>query len=183
MNGLSQQMDATVIADRRASAAPRKLRGVGVVGLGYWGPNHIRNLSNLQCAEEVYACDLDDRRREHIRKLYPGVVPLANFRELLENPEVEAVIVATPVSTHFPMAQAALRAGKSVLVEKPLATSRAEALELIRLAREKGCVLMVGHTFEYSAPVRKIKQLLDGDAREPRAVSARCQRRVGPRHS
>ncbi len=166
MNGLDGEMHATPIADTRAAAAAglRKLRAVGVVGLGYWGPNHIRNLCNLQCADEIFACDLDDRRREHIRKLYPGVAALAEFSKLLDNRAVEAVIVATPVSSHFPMAQAALRAGKSVLVEKPLAMSRAEALELIRLARENRCVLMVGHTFEYSAPVRKIKQLLDSGA-------------------
>ncbi len=156
---------ATRARDRKAlTPSTDKLRGVGVVGLGYWGPNHIRNLYNLQCAEQVYACDLDDKRREHIKKLYPGVEALGRYNELLANPEVDAVIVATPVSSHFPMAEAALRAGKSVLVEKPLAMSRHDSLELIRLARDNRCVLMVGHTFEYSAPVRKIKQLLEGGA-------------------
>jgi predicted dehydrogenase len=165
MNGLSSEAHSTSSTEiRNGTAARPHLRGVGVLGLGYWGPNHIRNLYNLRCAETIFACDLDPRRREHIQRLYPGVVPLAKFDQLLANPDVEAVIVATPVSTHFPMAQAALRAGKSVLVEKPLATSRHEALELIRLARENQQVLMVGHTFEYSEPVRKIKQLLDSGA-------------------
>jgi len=143
-----------------ATHARRKLRGVGVVGLGYWGPNHIRNLYHLQCAEQVYACDLDTRRREHIRSLYPGVAPLVEFQDLLGRDDVEAIVVATPVSAHYSMALTALRGGKSVLVEKPLAMSRREALDLIKTAREHHCVLMVGHTFEYSAPVRKISDLL-----------------------
>ena len=163
MNGLnSEPHAASDRIDRNGAKATRaRLHGVGVVGLGYWGPNHIRNLYNLRCADQVYACDLDSKRREHIKELYPGVAPLRDYNELLANSEVEGVIVATPVSQHFPMAQAALRAGKSVLVEKPLATSRREALELVKLARENRQVLMVGHTFEYSAPVRKIKELLD----------------------
>jgi predicted dehydrogenase len=112
----------------------------------------------------VFACDLDAKRRERIQQLYPGVNTLASFDELLANPEVEAVIIATPVSAHFPMAQTALCAGKSVLVEKPLAMSGHDATQLIRTARENHRVLMVGHTFEYSAPVRKIKEVLDSGA-------------------
>ena len=166
MNGLNSEPHAPPArADRNGTTATRtRLHGVGVVGLGYWGPNHIRNLYNLRCADQVYACDLDSKRRDHIQQLYPGVVALKDYKELLANPEVEGVIVATPVSHHFPMAQAALRAGKSVLVEKPLAMSRQEACELIKLARENRQILMVGHTFEYSAPVRKIKELLDSGA-------------------
>jgi predicted dehydrogenase len=160
-----EALSTTVSPSRNGQPARRaRLRGVGVVGLGYWGPNHVRNLYDLRCAEQVYVCDLDSKRREHIRQLYPGVVALSEFEELLVNPDIECVIVATPVSQHFPMARAALRAGKSVLVEKPLAMSRCQALELIKLARETRSVLMVGHTFEYSAPVRKIKQLLDNGA-------------------
>src|SRR5262249_40265864 len=147
------------LRDARPGAQDR-LQGVGVVGLGYWGPNHIRNLYNLQRADRVFACDLDRERREHVQRLYPGVVGLSRLDELLESSEVDAIIVATPVSSHYAMARAALEAGKSVLVEKPLAMSRREATDLIKLAREQGQVLMVGHTFEYSAPVRKIKEIL-----------------------
>jgi predicted dehydrogenase len=163
MNGLNGEVQATpVAAERNGKAAARtRLGAVGVVGLGYWGPNHVRNLYNLRCAEQVYACDVDAKRREHIQQLYPGVSAISSFDDLLADPKVEGVIVATPVSFHFPMAQAALRAGKSVLVEKPLAMSRRESLELIKIARENHCVLMVGHTFEYSAPVRKIKEVLE----------------------
>jgi predicted dehydrogenase len=161
----SEAHSTSVALNRNGKHARRaRLRGVGVVGLGYWGPNHVRNLYDLRCAEQVYVCDLDSKRREHIHQLYPGVVALSDFAELLANPEIEGVIVATPVSQHFPMARAALLAGKSVLVEKPLAMSRRQALELIKLARETRSVLMVGHTFEFSAPVRKIKQLLDSGA-------------------
>jgi predicted dehydrogenase len=161
----SEAFSTPVSPNRNWQPARRaRLRGVGVVGLGYWGPNHVRNLYDLRCAEQVYVCDLDSKRREHIHQLYPGVVTLSDFDELLTNPDIEGVIVATPVSHHFPMARAALQAGKSVLVEKPLAMSRRQALELIKLAQEKRSVLMVGHTFEYSAPVLKIKQLLDSGA-------------------
>src|SRR5215472_2090536 len=166
MNELDREAHSTpVVLNRNGKPARRaRLRGVGVVGLGYWGPNHVRNLYDLRCAEQVYACDLDSKRREHIHRLYPGVIALSDFNEILANPRIEGLIVATPVSQHFPMARAALRAGKSVLVEKPLAMSRGQALELIKLARKTRSVLMVGHTFEYSAPVRKIKQLLDSGA-------------------
>ena len=129
INGLTSEVHSTPSVGNRngRTAAGARLRGVGVLGLGYWGPNHVRNLYHLRCAETVYACDLDAKRREHIQRLYPGVVPLANFDDLLNNPGVDAIIVATPVSTHFPW-HSRLRAGKSVLVEKPLATSRHEAL-------------------------------------------------------
>jgi predicted dehydrogenase len=161
----SEALSTPVSPNRnRQPARGARLRGVGVVGLGYWGPNHVRNLYDLRCAEQVYVCDLDSKRREHIHRLYPGVIALSDFDQMLANPRIEGLIVATPVSQHFPMARAALRAGKSVLVEKPLAMSRCQALELIKLARKTHSVLMVGHTFEYSAPVRKIKQLLDSGA-------------------
>jgi len=162
-NGEALWTRGSLNRNRQPARRPR-LRGVGVIGLGYWGPNHVRNLYDLRCAEQVYVCDLDPKRREHIHQLYPGVVALSDFDELLANPDIEGVIVATPVSQHFPMARAALRVGKSVLVEKPLAMSRCQARELIKLAQQTRSVLMVGHTFEYSAPVRKIKQLLDGGA-------------------
>lgn len=145
-----------------ARKAPRyKVSGIGVVGLGYWGPNWVRNLHLLGCARRVVACDLDHKRRQHIVSLYSGVEGSSQFEELLEDPEIEGVIIATPVSAHFPMAKKALLAGKSVLVEKPLAMSAGQAAELVRIAREQGRTLMVGHTFEYSAPVLKVRDLID----------------------
>jgi predicted dehydrogenase len=143
-----------------AQAAEARLRGVAVVGLGYWGPNWVRNLYHLQCSERVVACDLDEGRRKHVQTLYPGVESSSRFNEVLEDPDIEAVVIATPVSRHYPMARQALAADKSVLVEKPLAMSPRDAADLVRLARERGRVLMAGHTFEYSAPVLKIHDLI-----------------------
>jgi len=138
----------------------QRLSGIAVTGLGYWGPNWVRNLQQLGCARRVVACDVDPKRHEHIQSLYPGVETTAGFDSVLEDPEIEGVIIATPVSTHYGMARKALEAGKSVLVEKPLATSQLQAADLIRIARDHGSVLMVGHTFEYSAPVRKIQEII-----------------------
>ncbi len=137
-----------------------ELSGIAVVGLGYWGPNWIRNLSQLQSLGRIVACDLDPARRQHIADLYPAVETTASLDAAIEDPSIEALVVATPVSTHYPIARKALEAGKSVLVEKPLALSRADAGQLVRIARRNGAVLMVGHTFEYSAPVLKVAELI-----------------------
>lgn len=133
---------------------------MAVVGLGYWGPNWIRNMFQSKSAQRVVACDLDAKRRAHISQLYSGVETTTNFQDVLEDPDIEGIVIATPVSTHFAMARRALEADKSVLVEKPLATSSAEASILVNIARERGKTLMVGHTFEYSSPVLKIRDLI-----------------------
>ena len=138
----------------------QRLRGLGVTGLGYWGPNWVRNLRQLNAARRVVACDLDYRRREHILELYPGVETTGCFDDLLEDPDIEGIVIATPVSSHYKMARTTLEAGKSVLVEKPLAMSQLEAAHLVQIARANSCVLMVGHTFEYSAPVKKIHEII-----------------------
>jgi predicted dehydrogenase len=136
------------------------LSGIAVVGLGYWGPNWIRNLNQLQGLDRVVACDLDAARRRHIADLYPSVETSASLDDVIADDSIEALVVATPVSTHFPIGRRALEAGKSVLIEKPLATSRTEGEELVRIARQNNAVLMVGHTFEYSAPVLKVAELI-----------------------
>ncbi len=138
-----------------------KINGIGVVGLGYWGPNWVRNLHQLRQARRVVACDLDAKRRDHVRGLYAGVEGSSNLDDLLRDSEIEGLVIATPVSTHFPLAKKALMAGKSVLVEKPLAMSSAQAAELVHIARDNGRVLMVGHTFEYSAPVLKMRDIIE----------------------
>lgn len=138
-----------------------KISGIGVVGLGYWGPNWVRNLHQLRQSRRVVACDLDAKRRDHVRGLYAGVEGSDNLDKLLRDPEIEGLVIATPVSTHFPLAKKALLSGKSVLVEKPLAMSSSEAAELVRIARDNGRVLMVGHTFEYSAPVLKMRDIIE----------------------
>lgn len=142
--------------------APRhQMRGIAIVGLGYWGPNWVRNFSQIPGIERVVCCDFSRPRLDHIKSRYPSVMITDQLDRVLDDPRVDAVIVATPVNTHFEIASRCLKAGKSTLVEKPLATSGVEAEQLIRLADERGLTLMSGHTFEYSAPVIKIRELID----------------------
>jgi len=133
---------------------------VAVVGLGYWGPNLVRNLHELPDADVVWACDLREETLAALERRYPGVPRTRSFDEVLEDPSVEAVAVATPVSTHHELALAALRAGKHVFVEKPLADSSSGARELLETASERGLLLMPGHTFLYSPPVTMIRDLI-----------------------
>ncbi len=142
------------------NGARKPLNGLAVVGLGYWGPNWIRNLHQSRAAKRIVACDLDARRRNHIAELYSGVETTSEFAEVLEDPEIDGVIIATPVGTHYRLARKALEHNKSVLVEKPLAMSLAEASHLVSLGRDSGRILMVGHTFLYSKPVLKIREIV-----------------------
>jgi predicted dehydrogenase len=138
-----------------------------VVGLGYWGPNLVRNLSDLPAAELVSVCDRREDALQPINRRYPGLASTGRFEDLLEDPAIEAVVVATPVSTHYRLAAAALEAGKHTFVEKPLAASSAEALALVELARRRRLVLMPGHTFLYSPPVNAVRDLIrSGDLGE-----------------
>lgn len=147
---------------------------VGVVGCGYWGPNLIRNFSGLPGARLKAVCDRDEGRLQHIHNLYRETETYTDFDRFLTETHLDAVVVATSVALHFPMAKAAILAGKHVLVEKPLATSSEQCEELIDLARRQGVVLMAGHTFLYSPVVRRIKQVVDsGDIGEVRYISAR----------
>jgi predicted dehydrogenase len=140
---------------------------IGVVGLGYWGPNLARNFSQVPGCGLGALCDLDLDRLEKMRPLYPGIARYTCFEQMLADADLDAVAVATPVPHHFPVAKAALLAGKHVLVEKPLAASVAECEELISLADGMGLTLMVGHTFLYSASIRMIKKIIDsGDLGE-----------------
>jgi predicted dehydrogenase len=141
--------------------SPRAGWGIAIVGLGYWGPNWVRNFSQLQGIERVVCCDYSRPRLDHIKSKYPSVIVTEQLDRVLDDPRVDAVVVATPVNTHFEIASRCLRAGKSTLVEKPLSTSCEQSEQLIRMARERDLTLMAGHTFEYSAPVLKIRELID----------------------
>jgi protoporphyrinogen oxidase/predicted dehydrogenase len=137
---------------------------IGVVGLGYWGPNLVRNIAACDRAELAWACDLRPELLEaHLRR-YPETQVTTFAEEMLADPELDAVAIATPVSTHHHLAAAALDAGKHVFVEKPLAASTFEARDLLLRAQQSERVLMPGHTFLYSPPVLKIKELLDAGA-------------------
>ena len=131
-----------------------------VVGLGYWGPNLVRVLNELAGAEVAAVFDVRTDSCSEIVKRYPTLRAATSYDELLEDDAIDAVAIATPVSTHYDLAAAALRAGKHVFVEKPLAGSTEEAIELIELARTAGLTLMPGHTFLYSPPVNLSRELI-----------------------
>ena len=133
----------------------------GVVGAGYWGPNIIRNLHQIPSCEVAVCCDLDDKRLAHMKSLYPTVATTTNYDDLVNDPTIDAVAVCTHVSAHYPLAKKALEAGKHVLVEKPLTANVVDARELVDLANKNGSVLMVDHTFEYTAGVNKMKEIIE----------------------
>lgn len=134
---------------------------VGIVGLGYWGPNLVRNFQSVNGAEVYTVADFDNNRLQKIHQLYPKIKLCSDANEIFENPEIDAVVLATPINTHYDLAKKALLKNKSVLVEKPLATSRAEVLELMEIADSRGLSLMVDHTFLYTGAVQKIKSVID----------------------
>lgn len=136
---------------------------VGIVGLGYWGPNLLRGLIEQPDVEVAYICDLDEARLASFSRRYPGAAATRRYEDLLDDPQLDAILIATPVFTHFKLAAAALRAGKHTFVEKPLAPSTAEVHELIELAEDRDLRLMCGQTFLYSPPVREVKRLIDDD--------------------
>ena len=134
---------------------------IGVVGCGYWGPNLIRNFMNLHGADVKVCADISETRLQHMKGLYPSIDVTSDYREVVDNPGIDAVVVSTPVSSHFEVAKAALDAGKHVFVEKPLTRTVEEGMTLVRLAEERKQTLMVGHTFVFTAAVNKIKELID----------------------
>jgi len=135
---------------------------IAVIGYGYWGPNLVRNFSWTDGVEVKYVCDLDKKRLATVRGMFPNVeVITTNYQEVLDDPEVTAVAISTPVRTHYPLAKAALLKGKHVLVEKPMTDSVSQGEELVKLAKDNNLILMTDHTFLYTGAVRKIKELVD----------------------
>jgi predicted dehydrogenase len=134
---------------------------VAAVGCGYWGPNVIRNLDAIDGFELCCICDADPARLAPVAARYPYVRATGNIDEIFDDPSIDAVYLATPVSTHYDLVRRALETGKHVLVEKPLATTIEQAESLGQLAAANRLTLMVGHTFVFSPPVRKVKQLVD----------------------
>jgi predicted dehydrogenase len=146
---------------QRRRTPRRRGVGVAVIGLGYWGPNLVRNFHEV-IGDDLHACcDREESRANAIRARYPRLRATYDVGEILADNQIDAVAIATPVATHYPLAKAALEAGKSVLIEKPMTADVAQAEELVDLAHRKGLVLMVDHVFVYSPPVRKIKELLE----------------------
>ncbi|KAB8144414.1 Gfo/Idh/MocA family oxidoreductase [Chloroflexia bacterium SDU3-3] len=132
---------------------------IGVVGYGYWGPNLVRNFAQTQGARVVSVCDPRPERRAAVTALYPAIIPTAAMAELLAT-DIDAVAIATPVSSHFDLALQALQAGKHVFLEKPFTATAAQAERLIEEAERRSLVLMVDHTFLYTGAVQKIHQLV-----------------------
>jgi len=133
---------------------------IGTIGAGYWGPNVIRNFSRIKSVKLVKCCDKNKKRMALLKKQFPETEVTGNYRSILEDSSIDAVYIATPAESHFRLTKEALLAGKHVLVEKPLATSRRDADDLIKTARKKKKVLMAGHVFEYSPLVNKVKECL-----------------------
>jgi predicted dehydrogenase len=134
--------------------------GVGVIGYGYWGPNLVRNYMELPGAKVVAVADTRKERLALAQTRYPSITTTTDPRELIRNPAVDAVIIATPVSSHFDLAIEALKENKHVLVEKPLTASSAQAKKLIEESERRKKVLLVDHTFTYTGAVRKMRELV-----------------------
>jgi len=133
---------------------------IGLVGCGYWGPNLIRNFRSLSKCCVKLICDVDSKRLEYIKQLYPEIKAVSDFEELVKDPEIHAICIATPVFSHFELAKKSLKADKHTFIEKPMASNVSQCRELVELADHKDLILMTGHTFIYSTPVRRIKEII-----------------------
>jgi predicted dehydrogenase len=134
---------------------------VGLIGYGYWGPNLLRNFSETEGVEVKWAADTRSERLDVMRKRYPATQVTNHAEAIFEDPEISAVVIATPVSTHFALAKSALENNKHVFIEKPMTCTVAESEKLVEMAAKRDRVLMVDHTFIYTGAVRKIKEIID----------------------
>ena len=133
---------------------------IGVIGYGYWGPNLVRNFAELDEGRMHAVADLNPAALEKVKKRYPGVHTTTDAQELIQDPEIDAIAIATPVSTHFSLAMAALKAGKHVWLEKPMTETSLQAQALVEEAEARGLTLHVDHTFIYTGPVQKMRELV-----------------------
>tara|TARA_X000001036_G_scaffold332883_1_gene311691 strand:+ start:1310 stop:2296 length:987 start_codon:yes stop_codon:yes gene_type:complete len=134
------------------------------IGVGYWGPNLLRNLVSNINIKLTNVVDLSEERRNFVKSHYPGVKTTDNVEHVFDNSEIEAVVISTPVKTHYELAIRALNAGKNILVEKPMAMTLKEVQEIGKISKEKNLVAMVGHTFLFNSAVQYIKDLIDKGA-------------------
>jgi len=133
---------------------------IGVIGCGYWGPNLIRNFSQIDGCKVLWCSDLREERLSHIKDIYPNIKTTKDCMDIINDRNVDAVAIATPVSSHFEMAKKALMNKKHALIEKPITSNAKDAKELVEIAKKGKKVLMVDHTFEYTAAVSKIKEII-----------------------
>jgi len=151
-----------------------KILNVGVIGCGYWGPNLIRNFNSHPDCKVKTVCDLDEERLAHMKSLYANVATTTDVDDLINDEEIQAIVIATPVDLHYELGRKSLMAGKHTFIEKPMTSCAKHSRELVAMAKERGLTLMVGHTFIYSAPVRKIKEIIDsGEIGEVYYISSR----------
>jgi len=132
-----------------------------VIGCGHWGPNHIRIFNQLSNSEAVMCADLDEGRLKSIKNLYPAIRITGNYQDILNDPAIDAVCIASPTNTHYQLTQEALNAGKHVLCEKPLTMTAEECLQLEKLAKEKKKLLMVGHVFVFNRGIVRLKEYIE----------------------
>jgi predicted dehydrogenase len=164
----------------KAETADSRVISIGVIGCGAWGPNHIRVFGSLGDSAVRVAVDADSERLERVRQIYPSLALAADAEAALADPEVDAVVVATPTSTHYELVRRSLAAGKHVLAEKPLAESSAEAQELVEFAHDRRLVLMVGHVFLFNAGIVKLREALKaGEVGDPLFLHA-IRTNLGP---
>jgi predicted dehydrogenase len=162
---------ATVKSIEKKPSAEKAGLVLAQFGCGYWGPNLLRNFSSLPNCSVKYVVDQSAERREFVRRNFPRTSGVESCDEVLNDPEVQGVIIATPAETHFTLAKKVLAAGKHVFVEKPLATKVSEVDQLAESAAKHGLVVMAGHTFIYNSAVRYVKQLIDaGELGEVRYI-------------
>src|SRR5579864_8791534 len=147
---------------------------IGVIGCGYWGPLLIRNFVTLPNCTVKVVCDANEARIKHVKGLYPSISCITDYNKFFSDFDLDAVVIATPVKSHYPLAKASLLAGKHTFIEKPMAASSAECEELISLSESSGLTLMVDHTFLYSAAIRKIVDIVNaGDIGDIRYINSR----------
>lgn len=136
---------------------------VGVIGCGYWGPNLIRNFNQINNCRVLWCADLRDERLSHMKEIYPNIKITKNYMDIINDKNVTAIAIATPVSKHFEIAKKALLSNKHTLIEKPITHNAEDAKELVKIAKKNKKILMVDHTFEYAAAMNKIKEIIKND--------------------
>jgi predicted dehydrogenase len=134
---------------------------LGIIGVGRWGPNILRNFVSMEGVDVYMVCDTDSSRLLQIKKRFPQIKTATESSEILENNKLDCIVISTPTSTHFTLAQKSLESGHHVFVEKPLASSTSECQQLIETAEKKNRILFVGHTFKYNAGIRAVKEYID----------------------
>jgi len=134
--------------------------GIAIIGYGYWGPNLVRNFNSIPQCKIKYVCDFNTSRLSAVNKQYPNIITNSDYETVLNDSDIDAVIIATPVFTHFELAKKALLKNKNVLIEKPMTSTSAEAIELYELSKKTNKLLMVDHTFLYTSSVQKMKELI-----------------------